>query len=393
MTVDWFDLGQRLRAAHTGQVVARLAGAPIVAAAHPVAVRITGVGVGCTVQAAAGGRGPVSASGADALRMLGDLGVRISAPSPATLVIDSSTTLVQLLALARAFSTPGGQQDDVAAHIAWWCDRADFPGGRAVADLPTACRARWATGTLPAAENNAATWRAWLNISDDYAAGLIYLHARVSEGHPLAWLSDLAEDSIYSWQAAQSQYSDGLDWRRPDSTARAATGLRARCDAADLYAAALLSDPLHRLRGVHTGHVTTGLLVPSASTAGRQLRHQCVLCDRPDTRLRPGTDVIGWAGRPEQSGAPRFRATVAASAITASQLSLALTGVSGNVPAAHLPVTLIPAPPNVRQQIRGRSNYRSLYAARRSWLTAGRTPTLTRREVPLAVLVAAATDD
>jgi len=38
----------------------------------------------------------------------------------------------------------------------------------------------------------------------------------------------------------------------------------------------------------------------------------------------------------------------------------------------------------------GRSRYRRLYAARRSWLTTGRTPTPSRRPVPLEVLIAGA---
>ena len=45
------------------------------------------------------------------------------------------------------------------------------------------------------------------------------------------------------------------------------------------------------------------------------------------------------------------------------------------------------------RQRAGRKTYRALYSARRSWLTTGRTPTATRRPVPLDVLVAGAEPD
>lgn len=60
----------------------------------------------------------------------------------------------------------------------------------------------------------------------------------------------------------------------------------------------------------------------------------------------------------------------------------------------HLGVLpLHPAPPNPFSQRNGRARYRRLYGARRSWLTTGRTPVPSRRDVPLEVLVAGAEDD
>ena len=107
---------------------------------------------------------------------------------------------------------------------------------------------------------------------------------------PLPCLDVLAEDDVWSYGPAQSEHSDGLDWRRPDSTSRAALGLRSRCDAADLYAAALLTDPIYRRRAVHTGHVVTG----TAKPLGDKLKRVEVTCTRLDSRLRPGNALTGW---------------------------------------------------------------------------------------------------
>ncbi len=389
MTVEWFDLGQRLRAAHAGTPQPRLTHAPLTRSPRPVAVRarITG-GDQVSITATAPGQPTRTATGRDGLDLLGSLGVTITAAAPSTLVTDDPATLGRLHRLA--LSAPQDcDHDAVGAHIAWWRDRADFPGGRAVADLLAACRTRWVLGTTPAAENLPATWRTWLGITDDSTAGLLELHTRLTDGHPLPWLDTLAQDDLYSYGPAQAEHSDGWDWRRPDTTSRAALGLRSRCDAADLYAAALLTDPLHRLRAVHTGHVVTG----TAHPRGDRLKKVEVTCSRLDARLRPGNELTGWVGHPHTFGAAPFSATVAASTVQAGSLVLTLTGTTGAVPHDGQTITLTPAPPNPYRQRAGRATYRSLYSARRSWLTTGRTPTTRRRPVPLDVLVAGAEPD
>src|SRR5699024_776165 len=132
-----------------------------------------------TLTATAPGHTSRTATGRDGLDLLGSLGATIAAPAPSTLVTDDPATLGTLYRLA--LSAPhDSDQDAVAAHIAWWRDRADFPGGRAVADLLAACRTRWVLGTTPAAEKHAATWRSWLGISDDSTTGLLELHARLT---------------------------------------------------------------------------------------------------------------------------------------------------------------------------------------------------------------------
>lgn len=384
MTAEWFDLGQRLRASTTGEVTARMLHAPVTAAPCPVAVRATLSGDLVAVSAACPGGQPESATGPDALRLLADLGVSITAPTPATLVTDQPATLRLLHRLALTAS-PNDAGDETAAHIAWWRDRSDFPGGRAVVDTLDACRTRWVTGRAPAAEAQPAVWRQWLGVTDESVTGLLDLHERLCIGPPLAWLDTLAEDDTWAYGAAQSEHADGWDWRRPDTTSRAALGLRSRCDAADLYAAALLGDPIYRARAVHTGHVVCGTADPLAD----RLKRCRITSTRLDSRLRPGTEVTGWVGTPLTS-APHFSATVTAAEVEHGHLVVTLTGVNGPGPVLGQRATLHAAPPSPHRQRSGRKSYRALYATRTSWLTTGRTPTPTRRDVPLDVLVAGA---
>ncbi len=387
MTAEWFDLGQRFRAATTGAPVARLSHAPIAATPHPVAVRAHLSGSLVTVTACAPDTPASCSTGPHALALLASLGVTITASSPATLVTDTATTLPLLrrLALTASRSTA---EDDTAAHIAWWLDRADFPGGRAVVETPDACRLRWVTGRAPAAETNPAAWRHWLDVSDDGVAGLLTLYQRLTAGPALPHLSVLSEDDTWAFGAAQNQHADGWDWRRPDATSRAALGLRSRCDAADLYADALLADPLYRARAVHTGHVVTG----TADPLGDRLKRTHLTCTRLDARLRPGSEVTGWIGAPTDS-APHFSATVIAAEVEHGHLTLTLSGVTGPAPVSGQQATIHATGPSPYRQRAGRKSYRALYAARRSWLTTGRTPTPTRRDVPLDVLVAGADAD
>lgn len=386
MTATWYDLGQRLHAAHTGSVVARLGHSPIPDIAAPVAVRASTDRHSVTVTAATPGQPTTTARDTDALALLGSLGVSIAAEHPCTLVTDDPATLPTLLGLARTMALDGAHAD-TAAHIAWWTDRADFPGGMAVVPLLEACRRRWITGTPPEAERHLSTWRTWLGVDDASCTAALHMLDRLTDLPPLPLLDTLAEDDTYSWGRAQSDHANGWDWRRPDTIGRAATGLRARCDAADLYAAALLGDPLHRQRAVHTGHVVTGNTLPTQSTH-RQVR---VSCDRMDARLRVGNAVTGWTGGPQDSAA-HFDGTVHTTEVLAGHLTLTLTACSGELPAPDNPVTLHPAPPNTYTIRAGRGRYRRLFATRHSWLTTGRTPTPTRRDVPLEVLIAGADD-
>lgn len=385
MTAEWYDLAQRLYAKQHRCVVPRLAAAPVVAARHPVAVRATMEDESAVhITACAPGHAPESAAGHDALDLLDQLGVSVASDSPRTLITDDPATLGVLHRLALSCSH-NGPQEATAAHIGWWRERADFPTGRAVVDLPAACRTRWVIGTAPADETNPTIWRHWLGVPDESVAGLMTLYEHLTTGSALRWLDLLAEDDVWAYGYVQREHADGWDWRRKDSTGRAAIGLRARCDAADVYAASLLTDPLFRRRAVHTGHVVTGRAHPHK----KHPRRLTVTCTRMDGRLRPGTEVTGWAGGVMTTTAQTFSATVTSATVRSGRLTLTLDGATGHRPRGGV-VTLIPAAPSLSRQRAARSNYRALYNSRRSWLTTGRTPTATRREVPLDVLVAGA---
>ena len=388
MTAAWYDLGQRLHAARTGRPVARLAHAPVPRISIPVAVRARQRGDSVRVTAAEPGTAERTASGDGALALLHDLGVRITAGAWRTLVTDDSVTLPALAGLAAA-AARDGDQADTAAHIAWWADRADFPGSSAVVPLAAGCRERWITGATPDAEARAATWRTWLGVPDESCAGMLSLLTLLHDGPALALLDRVEQDDAASWNRARQAHADQRDWRQPDSPGRAAIGLRARCDTADLYAAALLSDPLYRRRAVHTGHVATGTV---RITPGRRPTLD-LTCDRMDSRLRAGTEITGWAGGPEDPDPQAFSGAVSAAAVAGGALILTITEVgSRNVPASGARVTVHPAAPTAHNFTAGRGRLMDLYGRRASWLTTGRPPAVARRDVPLDVIVAAAED-
>lgn len=387
MTVEWYDLAQRLHAGRSGAPVPRLVHAPIPRPRHPVAVRAHRSGDAVIITACGPDLHAETARDAAALDLLATLGVRITAPTWQCLVTDDARTLPALRHLARSAGRTGGPAD-VAAHLAWWCDRADYPGTSAVVPLLAVCRSRWVTGSAPDDERHPATWREWLAVPDDGCPGLLGLLDRTLVGLPLPLLDWITNDDAWSWNHAQSEHADGWDWRRPDTTSRAAVGLRSRCDAADVYAAALLDDPLYRRRAVHTGHVVTGVAEPVPGRGAAT-----VTCDRMDARLRAGTSVLGWTGAPHDRATEAFAATVTATGVTAGRLVLSLTGVtSGRQPTGPTLVTLREAPPSPHRITAGRRRYQALYGTRTSWLSTGRTPTPHRRDVPLDVLVAAADD-
>ena len=386
MTVEWFDLAQRLAAASSEDVVARLAHSPVWPTNRAVATRAQVRGDHVTVTACERGGVPQTRRDADGLRMLGDLGVLVSSDRH-TLITDEPGTVAALARLAHR-TREDGRLADVAAHVGWWANRADFPGTSAVVNLVDACQTRWVTGAAPEAERSTHTWRTWLGLdgTDNSTAGLFALLDRVTEGVALPMLGEVAADDEYAFSEACRSHTDGWDWRGRDSISRAAAGLRARCDTADIWAAALLDDPLFRRRAVHTGHVVHGQASIPTSKSTTRLQ---VVCDRMDARLRTGSEVVGWVPGTDQ----RFSGSVTGTGVTSGRLALDLTVGAATRPPAGARVTLIPSPPNVHRARRGRRQYRSLYSTRTSWLTTGRTPAPQRRDVPLDVLFAGATDD
>lgn len=384
-SVAEFDQQARAEASATGALVPLLDHAPITPASVAVAVSAARSGEVVTLNATSGGV-PQSATGPDVWTLLADLGVSLAADTPACLVVADNATLAALGHLART-SPPGGSQEPVAALIGWWLDRADFPGGLPVIDVLAACRTRWMTGTTPEAEQLVGTWLAAHTLPPDGVLGTLALYRQVSAGVPLPGLAELADDAQWSYEAAQRAHTDGWDWRKPDTPGRAAVGLRARCDAADAYAAALLDDPRHRQRMACGGHVVTGTL-----TAQPGQHAPMIECDRLDARLRPGNGVTGWKGTATDT-TPRFSTAIVSARVHHGRLRLTLAGLGTLEAVPGDLITLMPAPPIPTRQRSGRAAYRRLYNHRRSWISTGRPPTITRRPVPLDVLVAAAEAD
>jgi hypothetical protein len=233
-------------------------------------------------------------------------------------------------------------------------------------------------GTVPGSDD-AAAWRAALGIPH----GIAGLHAwwrAVSVLPTLPGLEPTGEGDDWLLGVHQDALTKRVSWNVPESLYVAAMRLQSRCDAADIHAAALLDDPLWRLRGVHTGRVV-------------------VRSQRLDTRLKAGVAVVGWPGDPlhqKPEAADRFVGEVVATAVTQhSELEVTIGGLrrTGYKPGAGQTLTVIAAPPNP-STIRSHKRVKArLYKRRFSWLSQGVRPVPTRRDVPLAVLIAAAEPD
>lgn len=383
MTAEWFDLGQRLYAASVRRPVARLSGAPFENVTHPVAVRASVHGGTVTASLAVPSGRVQTVRGRAVLSALGRHGVSMASDNWRTLVTDDRATLGVLAELARTVK-PAEADSDVAAHIGWWAARSDFPGTSAVVDVVAASRQRWVIGEPSHAEKLAATWRSWLGVADDSTAGVLALFDLLIEGEPINGIGSIRADDAFEWAAARSEHNDGRDWRHTDPVGRAAVGLSARCNAAEVYESALLADPLYRRRAFHTGHVVTGTLHRVES------RTITVTCERLDARLRPQNSVVGWAGVADTTTLGRFAGTVKETETVAGRLVLHMTVSLTHLPADGVTVSLMVSPARESAIRDGKSRYSRLYATHSSWLTTGRTPTPARRDVPLEVLVAAA---
>jgi hypothetical protein len=91
----------------------------------------------------------------------------------------------------------------------------------------------------------------------------------------------------------------------------------------------------------------------------------------------------------------RFTGEVVATAVKDDELVVSIGGLrrTGYKPGAGETLTVIPAPPNPATIRSGRTVRARLYKRRFSWLSQGLTPVPSRRDVPLAVLIAAADDE
>lgn len=399
MSAALFDLALRVAARDAGTPVPRLLHNPAPARDVQVAVVARRTGPVVHVQAVGSDGCAHSGTGPQGLAAItraiggsgGDLG------GGPTALLDSSATLHALAALAGTYADPARCENvDVAAGSAlagWWAERAAHPGTSAVTNVLAVSRQRFVIGVAPG-QDHAGAWRAALEVPNG-VAGLHIWHRTVTGGTTLPGLESLREDDDWHLKAAQQAVSDQRSWERPETLHLAAARLASRCDAADLYDAALLADPLWRARGVHTGFVCHGEVATGAGVEGNRV---AVCAARLDTRLKAGTSVIGWHGEPMTAmpdAENRFGGEVFATSVEDGALTVTIGGLrkTGYRPAAGETVTIIPAPPSVSVIRSRRTAVARLYRRRFSWLSQGATPVAARRPVPLAVMIAAAEPD
>lgn len=396
MSAALFDLALRVAARDAGGPVPRLLHNPAPARDVKVAVAARRTGPVVHVQAVGPDGRTHTGTGPEGLAAItraaacsgGDLG------GGPTALIDTSATLRALAGLACNYAAPARCAGiDVAAGAAlagWWVERAAHPGTSAVTNVLAVARQRFMLGVAPG-QDHAGVWRATLKVPNG-VGGLHIWHSAVTGGSLLPGLDALREDDDWQLEGAQDAVREQRSWDRPETLHIAAARLASRCDAADLYDAALLADPLWRARGVHTGFVCHGDAVTGAGAQGNRVT---VRAERLDTRLKAGTSVIGWPGEP-MTAMPdvenRFGGEVFATAVEDGALIVTIGGLrkTGYRPAAGEKVTIIPAPPSVSVIRSRRTAVARLYRRRFSWLSQGATPTAARRPVPLAVMIAAA---
>lgn len=385
MTVEFYDLAQRLYAARMGRPVLRVAAALF--SLHPDAITVEARRDGDEVTATlAAGGGPVhDVRGAgNIIAALADAGARFD--TDPQLVIAGGASLGVLARAARTMHHSSDQAEvQAAAVVGWWVDRADFPGTNAVIDVLAHARQRFITGAPPAAERQQDHWRQAFGATAG-VPGLRQWAQAVSVGELHPQFGDLVEEDHYTLALAAKAFGDGSDWTLPDSPPVAAMGLRRRCNAAERWEAVLLADRLWRHRATHTGHVGGG---PVVSTSGARFT---IACERTDSRLRPGAAIIGWHnGIDDFDRAWPFHAEVDSTEAADGVLYLTITGVRvDSRPTEGTWVSVMPAPP-VPQRVKSSLwAYGRLQFGTSSWIASGKTPGLSRRDVPLDVLIAAA---
>ncbi|MBU8840166.1 MULTISPECIES: hypothetical protein [Mycobacteriaceae] len=387
MTVEFFDLAQRLYARQAGRPVLRMAQSLFTVAAD--AVCVDAHRDGDTVVATVCGSGSSSRTirgGAAVLAALHTAGARFGGDTPCQLIIADPSTLAVLVGAARTLCGDGDPAvAEASAVVGWWQDRTGYPGTGAVVELLAHSRQRYITAGTPDDERTVAHWRRTLGIGSG-VQGLGAWAAAVGVGERLASLEPVIEDDAYTYGMAGASFAKGGDWTKPDSAPGAALGLRRRCNAAELWESVLLEDRLWRHRGVHTGHVAGGV------TVGRDSTRFMVACERMDSRLREGASVRGWInGVDSFDRAWPFVGEVTATEAVDGTLHLTVAGVRAEAqPRDGEWVTLMPAAPQPQRVNSALYSYRRLLMRSDSWIASGRTPSMSRRDVPLDVLIAAA---
>lgn len=382
MTVELFDLAQRLHAQHTGEPAPRMVHAPVRRGTDPIAVayqprggrpglRIVGRGKDAHVRPAG------------AIAVLSDLGIGPGA-APPTLVTAGSAAL-------RTLAAQRIEDADVNMVVRWWERQAEFPVSASVVDVVRACARRWVCGTSPEHDHDPGVWLNWLQVRGTGAQALLDLYEKVAAGTPLPVLAVMAEGERYAWEDAVSRFGDGLPTVAPRSAA--ALELRLRCDATDLLESGLMADPLIRARYVHYGDVVHGTLTPVPAQQKNKVERHVLESDRLESRLRPGQGVVGWIGRPDgDTSHAAFAATIESIGTRKGRLILNMRTSRVASQHAGARVTVMPTPVVPAVQAHGRRVAESL-RRRGSWLTTRKPPPRGGRNVPMEVVWAAADAD
>lgn len=381
MTVEFYDLGQRLYSASVGRPILRVASALFTLTASAIFAQTTVDENTISAQiTTGGGASPIEAQGADILDVLARAGAQFTNRSMAQLVVADSSSLRALVQVARARST-----HEAAAVTGWWADRAGYPGTSAVIDLMAHSRQRYITGSAPEGERCEQHWRDSFALASG-TEGMLQWATRLSCGDRMPVLTPIWDDDQRSFAAASKNYAAGRDWSNSDSAPDAAVRLRQRCDTADTWQAALLSDRLWRHRATHTGHVCGGEVIDTGRTGF------AIACERMDSRLRAGTAICGWSGGVDSyDRATTFHGEIAEADASGGALTLTVRGVRADQrPSIGLWATVMPSMPDERRVRSGQYKYGKKQFSPESWLASGRKPGLTRRDVPLDVLIAAA---
>lgn len=382
-----FDLGARLRAAHTRRPVPVAAFAPVLPPTGGIAVTVDTDGEHVHLAAT---DGTATATGTDraGLDALAELRATLQHPRR-PVIVGTGRDLAVLTALARAYPTAAA-----SPVIGWWDERADYPGTDAVHIVTNTARRRWVLGVHPHREREIATWAHWLGVHTT-GPDLLFDLARLIASGPIlpgildAGTTDNATDTA-SWKRHTDRVAAGRRWNARDTRADAALGLIGRSHAAEWYDSIRLNDPLVAVAASQDGTVVPGTVHAHADAT------VTVVADLPLSRLRVDTKITGWLGEPADTGKPdALTGRVDAAHIdTAGRLTLTIGGLPrrGTTLTPGDRITLRPARIDPHMQANARRLTATGYHRGTNWVAGHGTPTPRRTDVPLDIVVASATE-
>lgn len=378
-----FDLGARLRAAHTGRAVPAAAYAPTLPPTNALAVTVDHDGEHVYINAT-DGTSTLAGTDRDGLTALADLGAT-PGPTHRTLIVATPRDVDTLAALARAYP-----DEPAAPVVGWWDQRLDHPGTGAVHAVTTTARLRWVLGLHPDREREVETWRTWLGITSSGPHALLELARRTAAGSTLPGLLDANATDSASWERYGQRLAAGRPWWARDTRIDAALGLVARSHAVEWFESLRLDDPLVAVAAAHDGTVVPGRVVACDGAA------VVVEADRALSRLRVDAKVTAWAGEPVNANrtACLNGRVLAATIGTDARLTITVGGLvrrpRGLAPGDR--VTLRPGRVDPFMQANGRRLMAGGYHRGANWIAGRGKPVARRGAVPLDVIVAAAGD-